>query len=145
MAKLGIFWVFTVGKVALSRRENERNFWMKIASPSGESSSESAENRAFDRDLTDVASYFRFKMRLELLNDPWNPWNISILAEPKMTTVTQKIVGFSKMRFYYQKHQWSSQSTMYYIGRLDGLPKTGVSGRQDLKITVFGRFQHFLV
>ena len=145
MAKLGIFWVFTVGKVVLSRRENEHNFWMKIASPSGESSSESAENSAFDRDLTGVASYFRFKMRLELLNDPWNPWNISILAEPKMTTVAQKIVGFSKMRFYYQKHQWSSQWTMYYIGRLDGLPKTGVSGRQDLKITVFGRFQHFLV
>ena len=33
---------------------------------------------------------------------------------------------------------------MYYIGRFDGLPKTGVSGRQDLKITGFGQFQHLI-
>ena len=32
---------------------------------------------------------------------------------------------------------------MYYIGRFDGLPKTGVSGRQDLKITVLADFSTF--
>ena len=30
------------------------------------------------------------------------------------------------------------------IGRFDGRLKTGVSDRQDLKITVFGQFRHFL-
>ena len=33
---------------------------------------------------------------------------------------------------------------MYYIGRFVGLPKIGVSDRQDLEITVFGQFRHFL-
>ena len=32
---------------------------------------------------------------------------------------------------------------MYYRGHLDGLPKTGVSGRQGLKITVLADFSTF--
>ena len=30
------------------------------------------------------------------------------------------------------------------VGRSVDLPKIGVSGRLDLKLTVFGQFQHFL-
>ena len=49
------------------------------------------------------------------------------------------------MRFFSRKHQQSTQLTMYYTERFDGLPKIDVSDRQDLKITVFSQFRHFLI
>ena len=46
---------------------------MKIASPSHESSSESSEFRAFDRDLNEGASPFRSRLAVETLTELWNP------------------------------------------------------------------------
>ena len=142
--EFGHFRDFNIGKVALSRRENEHNFWTKIASTFVKVSIESSEFRAFDRDLNEGASYFRFQRRLEILKDLSNPWNSPILTVLKMPTVPRKIAGFWKILFYYQNRQWSSQPTMYYIGRFVGLLKTGVFGRQDPKITSFSQFRHFL-
>ena len=121
-----------------------RHFQTKIASLFVEGSIESSEFRAFDRDLNEGASIFRSWISVELLTGLWIPWNTPILAVSKMTPEPQKMTDVWKMRFYSGKHQQSTQLTMYYIGRFDGRSKTGVSGAQDPKISVFGQFQRFL-
>ena len=61
---------------------------------------EISEFRAFDRDLNEGASYFRFQRRLEILKDLSNSWNSPILTVLKMPTVPRKIAGFWKILFY---------------------------------------------
>ena len=143
-SQLGHFLNLMTGKVVLLDYQNEDNFWTKIASTFVEGSIESSENRAFDRDLNEGASFFRPWMRVGILTELWNTWNTPILAMSEMPPEHQKIMDFWKMRFYSRKHQQLTQLTMYYIGRFVNLPKTGVSGRQDLKITLFSHSQHFL-
>ena len=65
-------------------------FQTKIGCPFIEGSPESSENSAFDRALTEGASYFCSQMRVEILSEPWNPWNARIPAIPKMSPEPQK-------------------------------------------------------
>ena len=65
-------------------------FQTKISSAFVDGSPESSENSAFDRALTEGASYFCSQMRVEILSEPWNPWNARILAIPKMLPEPQK-------------------------------------------------------
>ena len=140
-SQLGHFRNLSTGKVVLSDYQNEDNFRTKIDSTFVEGSIESSGNRAFDRDLNEDFSIFRSHTGVEILTGLWNPGNTPILALPKIPPEHQKFANFLKMRFYFRNHQQSTQLTMYYIGRFDGLPKTGVSAAQALKIMVFYRFQ----
>ena len=119
-------------------------FQTKIGSPFVEGSPESSENSAFDRALIEGASYFCFQMRVEILSEPWNPWNARILAISQVLPEPQEMASFWKTRFYTRNHQQSTEFNIYYIGRFGGLPKTDLSYRQDLKIMVPSHFRTFL-
>ena len=70
---MGHFRNMMTGKVVLSDNQNYYNFRTKIASTFVEGSIESSENRAFDRDLNEGASFFLSQMRIEILTELWNP------------------------------------------------------------------------
>ena len=144
-SKLGHFWYLTNEKVVLSAYQNLDNSWTKIASAFVESSIESSENRAFDRDLNEGASIFRSYLRVEILKELWNRWNTPILAQSKIPPEHQKLPIFLKMRFDFGNHRQSTQLAMFHMRHLDGLPKIGVSAAQTPKIMDFYPLRQFLI